>query len=144
MFPPPLAYLLLKEGIQQDFAEERKELRDIVSDLRYRVQTMVRGQWWLTIPKWVFILFVVLIIAAVGFGYGFFHELNENSKLKDVEWLYRYERGLNRELNVVMHRESLMLHGTVYEVDSMKSLIRFNEQRVKADTTFIYYYPINN
>ena len=144
MFPPPLAYLLLKEGIQQDFAEERKELRDIVSDLRYRVQTMVRGQWWLTIPKWVFILFAVLIIAAVGFGYGFFHELNENSKLKDVEWLYRYERGLNRDLNVVMHRERLMLHGTVYEVDSMKSLIRFNEQRVKADTTFIYYYPINN
>ena len=144
MFPPPPAYLLLKEGIQQDFAEERKELRDIVSDLRYRVQTMVRGQWWLTIPKWVFILFAVLIIAAVGFGYGFFHELNENSKLKDVEWLYRYERGLNRDLNVVMHRERLMLHGTVYEVDSMKSLIRFNEQRVKADTTFIYYYPINN
>ncbi len=34
----------LKEGIRQGFADERKELRDIVSDLRYRVQTMISGQ----------------------------------------------------------------------------------------------------
>ena len=35
----------LKEGIRQEFANKRKELRDIVSDLRYRVQTMVNGKW---------------------------------------------------------------------------------------------------
>ncbi len=44
--------------------------------------------------------------------------LTKNSKLKNVEWLYRYERGLNRDLNVVMHRERQMLHGTTHEVDS--------------------------
>lgn len=35
-----------------------------------------------------------------------------------------------------MQRERLMIYGTPHEVDSMKSLIRFNEQRVKADTTY--------
>ena len=34
---------------------DRGEMRDIVSDLRYRVQNMINGQWWLTIPKWVYI-----------------------------------------------------------------------------------------
>ncbi|HBN62614.1 MAG TPA: hypothetical protein DD424_01780, partial [Porphyromonadaceae bacterium] len=79
--------------------------------------------------------------AAGGFGYGFFHQLNENSKLKDVEWLYRYERGLYRDMNTVMHRERLMLYGTTHEVDSLKSLIRHHEQRTCADTTYTYYYP---
>ena len=74
---------------------------------------------------------------------GFSNQLNENSKLKDVEWLYRYERGLHTNPNVVMHRERLMLHGKPHEVDSLKSLIRYHEQRLQADTTFSYYYPSN-
>lgn len=61
----------------------------------------------------------------------------------DFEWLYRYERGLNRDLNVVMHRERQMLHGKPHEVDSMKSLIRHHEQQFNADTTFIFFYPNN-
>ena len=63
--------------------------------------------------------------------------------MKDVEWLYRYEGGLNHNLNVVMHRERLLIHGKPHEVDSLKSLIRYHEQRINADTTFIYYYPSN-
>ena len=66
-----------------------------------------------------------------------------NTRLKDVEWLYRYERGLNRDLNVVMHHERQMLHGTAHEVDRLKSLIRHHEQRANARTTFIYFYPSN-
>ena len=42
-----------------------------------------------------------------------------------------------------MHRERLMLHGKPHEVDSLKSLIRYHEQRLQADTTFSYYYPSN-
>jgi len=102
-----------------------------------------KGALWAAIPKWAYITFGIAVLAAGGFGYGFFYQLNENSKLKDVEWLYRYERGLNRDMNVVMHRERQMLHGTTHEVDSLKSLIRHHEQRVNADTTFIYYYPSN-
>ncbi len=46
-------------------------------------------------------------------------------------------------MNVVMQRERQMIHRTSHEVDSIKSLIRHHEQRVNADTTFIYYYPSN-
>ena len=133
----------LYEGFRKEFADERNKLYNVISDLRYKVQSLVAGQWWLATPKWVYAIFAILLLATGGFGYGFFYQLNENSKLKDVEWLYRYERGLNRDLNVVMHRERQMLHGTSHEVDSLKSLIRHHEQRLNADTTFIYFYPSN-
>lgn len=109
----------------------------------HRIYNLVHGAIWAAIPKWAYIVFAIAVLAAVGFGYGFFYQFNENSSLKDVEWLYRYERGLNRDLNVVMHRERQMLHGTSHEVDSLKSLIRHHEQRTNADTTFIYFYPSN-
>lgn len=109
----------------------------------HRIYNLVKGALWAAIPKWAYITFGIAVLAAGGFGYGFFYQLNENSKLKDVEWLYRYERGLHTNPNVVMHRERLMLHGKPHEVDSLKSLIRYHEQRLQADTTFSYYYPSN-
>ena len=109
----------------------------------HRIYNLVKGALWAAIPKWAYITFGIAVLAAGGFGYGFFYQLNENSKLKDVEWLYRYERGLHTNPNVVMHRERLMLHGKPHEVDSLKSLIRHHEQRSQADTTFSYYYPSN-
>lgn len=123
---------------------KRYEKLDAAADtVMHRIYNLVNGAIWAAIPKWAYIIFAIAIIAAGVFGYGFFYQLNENTKLKDVEWLYRYERGLNQDMNVVMHRERLMLHGKPYEVDSMKSLIRHNEQRANADTTFVYYYPSN-
>lgn len=109
----------------------------------HRIYNLVPGGTVAAIPKWVYIVFAIAVLATGGFGYGYFHQLNENSKLKDIEWLSRYERGLNRVLNVVMHRERQMLHSTAHEVDSFKSQIRHHEQRVNADTTFIYVYPSN-
>lgn len=121
---------------------KRYEKLDATADtVMHRIYNLVNGAIWAAIPKWAYIVFAIAILAAGGFGYGFFCQLNENSKLKDVEWLYRYERGLNQDMNVVMHRERLMLHGKPNEVDSMKSLIRHQEQRANADTTFLYYYP---
>lgn len=121
---------------------KRYEKLDAMADTAmHRIYNLINGAVWAAIPKWAYITFAIAILAAGGFGYGFFYQLNENSKLKDVEWLYRYERGLNRDMNVVMHRERLMLHGTIHEIDSIKSLIRSNEYRANADTTFIYYYP---
>ena len=131
----------LHEGFRREFADERRKLYDVVNDMRYKAQSIIWGQWWRATPHWVYTIFAVLLLATVGFGYGFFYQLNENSKLKDVEWLYRYERGLNRDMNTVIHRERLMLHGTPHEVDSMKSLIRHHEHRTQADTTFVNYYP---
>ena len=131
----------LYEGFRREFAEERKKLYDVVSALRYKAQSIIWGQWWQAVPHWVYAMFAILLLAAGGFGYGFFHQLNENSKLKDVEWLYRYERGLYCDMNTVMHRERLMLNGTTHEVDSLKSLIRHHEQRANADTSFIYFSP---
>ena len=133
----------LYEGFRREFADERRKLYDVVNDMRYKAQSIIWGQWWRATPHWVYAIFVVLLLAAGGFGYGFFYQLNENSKLKDVEWLYRYERGLNRDMNVVMHRERLMLHGKPNEVDSMRSLIRHQEHRTQTDTTFVNYYPTN-
>ncbi len=133
----------LYEGFRKEFAKERKALYDVVSELRYKAHSIIWGQWWRATPHWVYAIFAVLLLATGGFCYGFFYQLSENSKLKDVEWLYRYERGLNRDMNVVMHRERLMLHGKPHEVDSIKSLIRNHEQQSKADTTFSYYYPSN-
>lgn len=122
-------------------SKRHTQLEATAETLTHRMYNLVNGAVWAAIPKWAYIVFTIAVLAAGGFGYGFFCLLNENSRLKDVEWLYRYERGLNRDLNVVMHRERQMLHGTSHEVDSLKSLIRHHEQRVNADTTFIYYYP---
>ncbi|WP_290379037.1 hypothetical protein [Duncaniella muris] len=124
--------------------DKRYEKLDAAADtVLHRIYNLVHGAIWAAIPKWAYTVFAIAVIAAGGFGYGFFHLLDETSKLKDVEWLYRYERGLNRDMNTVMHRERLMLHGKSHEVDSMKSLIRHHEQRTCADTTYTYYYPSN-
>ncbi|MCR2007337.1 MULTISPECIES: DUF3853 family protein [Bacteroides] len=45
-----------------------------------------------TASHWGYVLFVTLLLAAGGFDYAFFYQLNENSTLKNVEWLYRNER----------------------------------------------------
>ena len=136
------------EKIAQKAADKavnrRYDKLDAMADTAmHRIYNLVKGALWAAIPKWAYITFGIAVLAAGGFGYGFFYQLNENSKLKDVEWLYRYERGLHTNPNVVMHRESLMLHGKPHEVDSLKSLIRYHELRLQADTTFSYYYPSN-
>lgn len=135
---------VMKEGIRQEFADERRELRDIVSDLRYRVQTVISGQWWLAIPKWIYLLFATLILTTIGFGYGFFHLLEQNSQLKEIEWLYRRERTLYRnekDLQLLINHEKEFFTGTTHEQDSIKQLIRYWEQKRGFDKTFLYFNP---
>lgn len=133
----------LHEGIRNEFASQTCQFNESAKRLNDRMYSIVNGAIWAAIPKWVYAVAGFIVLVAGGFGYGFFTQLNENSRLKDIEWLYRYERGLNKDLNVVMHRERQMLYGNSHEVDSLKSLIRHHERRVNADTTFIYYYPSN-
>ncbi|MBD5315886.1 MAG: hypothetical protein HDS08_07015, partial [Bacteroides sp.] len=135
---------VMKDGIRHEFADERRELRDIVSDLRYRVQNMINGQWWLAIPKWVYILFCVLFLAAGGFGYGFFYLLDQNSRLREIEWLYRRERTLYRtekDLQLLINHEKEFFTGTPQEQDSIKELIHYWEHKGGYDKTFLYFAP---
>lgn len=87
---------------------KRYEKLDAMADtVMHRIYNLVHGAIWAAIPKWAYIVFTIAVLAAGGFGYGFIYQLNEISKLKDVEWLYRYERGLHTNPNVVIHRERL-------------------------------------
>ena len=135
---------VMKDGIRHEFADERRELRDIISDLRYRVQNMINGQWWLAIPKWVYILFCVLFLAAGGFGYGFFYLLDQNGRLREIEWLYRRERTLYRtekDRQLLINHEKDFFTGTPQEQDSIKDLIRYWEHKGGYDKTFLYFAP---
>lgn len=134
----------LSAGLKKEFAEERESLRSIVSDLRYRVQSLISGQWWLSIPGWVWGLFVVLLLGAGGFGYGFFYMLNQNIKLKDIEWLYRYERALydvGKHQDAMIIRERNFILGTPHERDSIKNNIHRLEKSHNIDKTWLYYNP---
>lgn len=59
----------------------RYDKLDAAADtIMHRIYYLVNGAIWAAIPKWVSIVFATAVLAAVGFGYGFFHQLNENSK----------------------------------------------------------------
>ncbi|WP_285828346.1 hypothetical protein, partial [Bacteroides acidifaciens] len=100
-------------------------------------------QWWRATPHWVYAIFAVLLLAAGGFGYGFFYQLNENSKLKDVEWLYRYERlwWEDKQQEDLLRREKIFAVGTQHEQDSIKNRIRQLEKARHIEDTFLYFNP---
>ena len=133
----------LYEGFRREFADERKKLYDVVSELRYKAQSIIWGQWWKATPHWVYILFATLLLASGGFGYGFFYQLNENSKLKDVEWLYRYERlwWKGKEQEDLLRREKIFAVGTQQEQDSVRTCIRQYEKARHIEDTFLYFNP---
>ena len=85
------------EKIAQKAADKavnkRYEKLDATADTAmHRIYNLVNGAVWAAIPKWAYTIFAIAVLAAGGFGYGFFYLLNKNSKLENVEWLYRYER----------------------------------------------------
>lgn len=134
----------LKEGIKREFAEERSKLYDIVNTVRYKAQSIVDGQWWRAIPKWVYYMFTALLLAAGGFGYGFFYQLNENSKLRDVEWLYRNQRtayNTEKSRQFLINTERDFITGTWQERDSIKDNIRRWEKERGLDKTYLYFNP---
>lgn len=133
----------LYEGFHREFADERKKLYDVVNDMRYKAQSIIWGQWWRATPHWVYAIFAVLLIAAGGFGYGFFYQLNENSKLKDVEWLYRYERlwWEDKQQEDLLRREKIFAVGTQHEQDSIKNRTRQLEKSRHIEETFLYFNP---
>lgn len=116
------------EKIAQKAADKavnkRYEKLDATADTAmHRIYNLVNGAVWAAIPKWAYIIFAIAVLAAGGFGYGFFYQLNENSKLKDVEWLYRYERlwWEGKEREDMLRREKTFAVGTQQEQDSIKN-----------------------
>ena len=123
---------------------KRYEKLDAMADTAMRrIYNLVNGAVWAAIPKWVYIVFAIAVLAAGGFGYGFFYQFNENSKLKDVEWLYRYERlwWEGKEQEDLLRREKIFAVGTQQEQDSMKTRIRQYEKARHIEDTFLYFNP---
>ena len=123
---------------------KRYEKLDAMADtVMHRIYNLVHGAIWATIPKWAYIVFAIAVLAAVGFGYGFFHQFNENSRLKNVEWLYRYERlwWEGKEQEDLLRREKIFAVGTQQEQDSMKTRIRQYEKARHIEDTFLYFNP---
>ena len=134
----------IRNGIGDAFSDSLGKLNDTVSEIRYRINRVMDGQWWLATPKWVFWIALVLLLAASGFGYGFFHLLEQNEKLTQVEWLYRRERTLYRtdaEEKLLLNHEKEFFMGSPHEQDSIKNIIRYLEKANGSDKTYLYYYP---
>ena len=43
----------------------------------HRIYNLVNGAVWAAIPKWAYIIFAIAVLAAGGFGYGFFYMLKK-------------------------------------------------------------------
>ena len=109
----------------------------------HRIYNLVNGAVWAAIPKWAYTIFAIAVLAAGGFGYGFFYLLNENSKLKNVEWLYRYERlwWEGKQQEDLLRREKTFAVGTRHEQDSIKNHTRQLEKDRHIEETFLYFNP---
>lgn len=125
-------------------SKRHTQLESTAETLMHRMYNLVNGAIWTAIPKWAYIIFAIAVLAAGGFGYGFFHQLNENSKLKDVEWLYRRERTLyktDKERQLLLNHERDFFMGTAHEQDSIKDVIRYWERKGNFDKTYLYFNP---
>ena len=124
---------------------KRYEKLDAMADtVMHRIYNLVHGAIWTAIPKWAYITFAIAVLAAGGFGYGFFYQLKENSRLKNVEWLYRRERTLyksDEERQLLLNHERDFFTGTTQERDSIKDVIRFWERKRGLDKTYLYFNP---
>ena len=125
-------------------SKRHTQLEATAETLMHRMYNLVNGAVWAAIPKWVYIVFAIAVLAGGGFGYGFIHQLNENSKLKDVEWLYRRERTLyktDKERQLLLNHERDFFMGTANEQDSIKDVIRYWERKGDFDKTYLYFNP---
>lgn len=126
------------------FSKRYSQLEDSAERLNYRISNLVNGAIWASIPRWVYVTFAIVFLSACGFGYGFFHLLDQNTRLTEIEWLYRRHRTYYRtdkEKGIISNTERDFLTGTLQEQDSIKNLIRHWEHKYGADKTFLYFNP---
>lgn len=132
---------IAQKAADKAVSKRHTQLEATAETLMHRMYNLVNGAIWAAIPKWVYIVFAIAVIAAGGFGYGFFHQLNENSKLKDVERLYRYERlwWESKQQEDLLRREKTFAVGTQHEQDSIKNHTRQLEKSRNIEETFLYF-----
>ena len=126
------------------FSKRYSRLEDAAERLNYRIRNLVNGAIWASIPRWIYVTFTIVFLSACGFGYGFFHLLDQNTRLTEIEWLYRRHRTYYRtdeEKGIISNTERDFLTGTPQEQDSIKNLIRHWEHKYGADKTFLYFNP---
>lgn len=126
------------------FSKRYSRLEDAAERLNYRISNLANGAIWASIPRWVYVTFAIVFLSACGFGYGFFHLLDKNTQLTEIEWLYRRHRTYYRtdeEKGIISNTEREFLTGTPHEQDSIKNLIRHWEHKYGADKTFLYFNP---
>ena len=129
-----------------DNALERRysNLEYAAEKLNNRVNGIVNGVIWGSLPVWFYALFIGALLSAFGFGYGFFSQMAENNHLKQIEWLYREQRILystEDDQKILINRERAFLRGSVTEQDSIKDLVRYWEDKRGLDDTFLYFAP---
>lgn len=129
-----------------DNALERRysNLEYAAERLNNRVNGIVNGVIWGSLPLWFYALFIGAVLAAFGFGYGFFLQMAENNHLKQIEWLYREQRILystEENQKILINRERDFLRSTSAEQDSIKDLVRYWEDKRGLDDTFLYFSP---
>ena len=114
------------------FSKRYSRLEDAAERLNYRIRNLANGAIGASIPRWIYITFALVLLSAWGFGYGFFHLLDQNTRLTEIEWLYRRHRTYYRteeEKGIISNTERDFLTGTPQEQDSIKNLIRHWEHR---------------
>ena len=134
---------VIKDGISSTYAQSVSYLKNAVNDLRYEVNRIISGHWWLAMPQWAKITAIVSVLAAIGFAIGFFYMVSENQKYQKVEWLYRYER-MSYDADGIrnmMLREEAMMVGSKQEQDSIKALTVQLERHKHAERTHVYFRP---
>ena len=134
----------LLEGISDAFNSQTREFREAGKQLNNRMYSVINGAVWAAIPKWAYAVVGVVFLAAIGFGYGFFTQLSENSKLRDIEWLYRRERAVystDESRQSLINRERDFITGTPHEQDSIKDIVHYWEHKNGLDKTFLYFNP---
>lgn len=137
---------LIQKGVDNTYSDSTRKLNAAADRLERESRHATDGHWWLVVPKWVYIVVSIFVLAAIGFSIGFFNVYADNGKYKKMEWLYRYERiSYDKEgIQNMMLREEAMMVGTQQEQDSIKRITINLERRKNADRTHVYFRPSDN
>ena len=134
----------LDEAMSKAMSKQVARLTASADSLYYKVQSILDGHWWKVTPKWVWGIFLVLVTAVIGLAIGCTHLYNENDKLREEEWVYRYFRTSFQDddgQKYLINTERDFYRGTWQEQDSIKDYIRWREQHYGLDKTFLHFYP---
>lgn len=133
-----------RQAADQALERRYSKLEYAAEKLNNRVNGIVNGVIWGSLPVWFYALFIGAVLAAIGFGYGFFSQMAENNRLRQIEWLYREQRILystEDAQKILVNRERDFLRGTTAEQDSIKDFVRYWEDKRGLDDTFLYFAP---